>query len=71
MLVTLTSEDIDRLVQHLTQRIAYIDGELVHTDKRDLQRALAEELQALHVLTDKIRCAKRDEEAGGAAFGVQ
>ena len=55
MHLTLSPEESRLLIRHLTQRIEHLDSELVHTDKRELQRALAEELRALSALTDRIR----------------
>lgn len=55
MHLTLTPEETRLLVRHLSERIAYMDAELVHTDKRELQRSLVHELQALRALTDRIR----------------
>lgn len=55
MQLTLTAEESRLLIRHLTQQIEHLDSELVHTDKRELQRALAEELRALSALTDRIR----------------
>jgi len=55
MQLTLTPEESSLLIRHLTQQIEHLDSELVHTDKRDLQRDLARELQALRTLTDRIR----------------
>jgi hypothetical protein len=55
MHLTLTPEETRLLLHHLTQRIEHMDAELVHTDKRELQRSLAHELQALRALTERIR----------------
>jgi hypothetical protein len=55
MQLALTPEESSLLIRNLTQRIEHLDSELVHTDKRDLQRDLARELQALCALTDRIR----------------
>lgn len=55
MHLTLTPEETKVLLHHLAARIEYMDAELVHTDKHDLQRALAGELQTLRSLTDRIR----------------
>jgi len=63
MNLSLTSAETRLLLNHLTQRIDHLDGELIHTDKRELQRALAVELQQLRALTDRIRAsAARVEE---------
>ncbi len=55
MELTLTSEEARLLLHHLTERIEYMDAELVHTDKRELQRSLVHELLTLRVLADRIR----------------
>ena len=55
MHLTLTPQESRLLIDHLTQQVGHLDEELVHTDKRELQRALATELQALRDLTDRIR----------------
>ncbi len=54
MTITLTPEEMKFLVHHLRERIAHLDDELVHTDKRELQRDLAREVQTLRTLTDRI-----------------
>ena len=63
MHLTLTPEETRLLVSHLTQRIEHMDAELVHTDRRDLQRSLASELQALRALTERIRSGAASPEA--------
>jgi hypothetical protein len=55
MQLALTPEEVRLLLYHLTQQIDHIDSELVHTDKRELQRSLAHDLQALRSLTDHIQ----------------
>lgn len=55
MHLMLTPEESRLLIRNLTHRIEHLDSELVHTDKRELQRALAEELRDLSALTDRIR----------------
>jgi hypothetical protein len=59
MHLMLTPEESRLLIRNLTHRIEHLDSELVHTDKRELQRALAQELQALSALTDRIRSSAR------------
>lgn len=55
MQLTLTPDEARLLLSHLAQRIQSLDDELVHTDKRDLQRSLAQDVKALQALTDRIR----------------
>ena len=55
MQLTLTPDESRLLIRHLTQEIEHLDAELIHTDKRELQRALAHELDALRGLTERIR----------------
>ncbi|HEY8090335.1 MAG TPA: hypothetical protein VIF09_20880 [Polyangiaceae bacterium] len=59
MQLTLTTDETRLLIQHLVRRIDEMDAELVHTDKRELQRGLARDLQMLRALTDKVRLAAR------------
>jgi hypothetical protein len=66
MHLTLTPEETRLLLHHLAERIAYMDAELVHTDKRELQRSLTRDLQGLRALTDRIRSGAA---AGGEAPG--
>ena len=54
MQLSLTPEETRLLLRHLAQRIEHMDAELVHTDKRALQRSLASEVNALRALTDRI-----------------
>jgi hypothetical protein len=58
MNLTLTSEETGMLLRHLARQIEHMDQELVHTDKRDLQRALARDVDALRALTARIRAAE-------------
>jgi hypothetical protein len=60
MQLMLTPEEARLLLGQLAQRIQTLDAELVHTDKRDLQRSLAGDLKALQALTDKIRSEADD-----------
>ena len=63
MLLKLTTAEAELLLYHLTKRIEHIDTELVHTDKRELQRSLAEDLRALRALESRIRASARTPEA--------
>jgi hypothetical protein len=55
MQLALTTDEARLLLGHLTQHIAHMDSELVHTDKRELQRDLARELGDVRALTDRLR----------------
>ena len=61
MNLPLTREETGLLVSHLTQHLEHMDDELVHTDKRELQRSLAREIEALRRLTDRIVATSRGE----------
>ncbi len=50
------------LLRHLTQWIEHLDADLVHTDKRELQRSLARELDSVRALTDRLRSAVEQSE---------
>ena len=63
MLIKLTTEETELLLQHLAKRAEQMDSELVHTDKRELQRSLAEDLRALRALESRIRDAERAPQA--------
>jgi hypothetical protein len=65
MHLTLTVDETRLLVTHLTQRIQHLEDELVHTDKRELQRSLAREVQGLRTLTDRIRLGAANEPRPG------
>jgi len=62
MHLALTAEETRLLLHHLAQQIEHMDTELLHTDKRELQRSLAHDLQDLRTLTARIR-------AGAASDG--
>jgi 5-bromo-4-chloroindolyl phosphate hydrolysis protein len=55
MQLTLTAEETRLLLDNLGKRIEHMDAELIHTDKHELQHALAVELQQLRALADRIR----------------
>ena len=61
MHVTLTRDEGRLLLRHLTQHIQHLDDELVHTDKRELQRSLAAELDELRSLAARLRSAAEEE----------
>ncbi len=61
MQFTFTTDETRLLLRHLGQWIEHLDKELVHTDKRELQHALALELDALCALTERLRSAAEPE----------
>jgi hypothetical protein len=61
MEITLTPDEMRLLVRHLSQWIDHLDTDLVHTDKRELQRSLARELGALRALNDRLRSIAEQE----------
>ena len=68
MQITFTSEETRLLIGHLNKQIEHMDDELVHTDKRELQRSLAAELEALRALAERIDAGASlaDETTSGA-----
>ena len=54
MQVQLTPQEATFLRDHLARHLKALEDELVHTEKRDLQRSLAEETQRLRVLIDRF-----------------
>ena len=64
MQITLSSEESHLLLRHLSQHIEQLDNELVHTDKRELQRALSNEVDSLRHLVDRIRADERVARTG-------
>ncbi len=63
MMLKLTPTEAELLLYHLSKRIEHVDAELVHTDKRDLQRSLAEDLRSLRALESRIRAIALAPEA--------
>jgi hypothetical protein len=59
MQLTLSPEEANILIEQLTKRLEHIDDELVHTDKRELQRALASDLDSLRAITERIQSAAK------------
>src|SRR5258708_4487367 len=57
----LTNDEARFLVRHLTHWTEHLDSDLVHTDRRDLQRSLAGELATLRALTDRLRSMTEQE----------
>jgi hypothetical protein len=54
MQLELTTEDARFLHEHLVRHLRSLEDELVHTEKRDLQRALAADAKHLRELVDRI-----------------
>ena len=54
MRVVLSPDDARFLRAQLTAHLREIEGELVHTDARDLQREIAEEARRLRELIDRL-----------------
>jgi uncharacterized protein YukE len=54
MQLQLTTEDVVLLVRQLNKRIEHVEDELAHTDKRELQRALVKDVQAMRNLAQRI-----------------
>ncbi len=50
----LTIEEARFLREQLSRQLAHIEDELVHTDARDMQRELAQELERLRALTNRL-----------------
>jgi hypothetical protein len=61
MHLTLTREEGRLLLRHLTQHIEHLDADLVHTDRRELQHALALEIDQLRGLATRLRAAHEQE----------
>lgn len=54
MQITLTDEEARLLALHLTKHIKHVDDELVHTDKRSMQRELALDERRLLGILEKL-----------------
>ncbi len=54
MNIDLSPQEARLLDQHLVRHIEQVDKELVHTDKREMQKALAGEVDALRVIRERI-----------------
>ena len=55
MQLDLSPEEAAFLTQHLNRHIEAMDAELIHTDKRQLQRELAEELTKLKEIQERLK----------------
>jgi len=54
MTLDLTQTEARFLVMHLSRHIAHVENELVHTDDRPLKRSIAEDLEKLEMLRDRL-----------------
>jgi hypothetical protein len=54
MYLELTPEEAAFLREHLAKHVAQVENELVHTDKRELQRALARDVDRLRGIERKL-----------------
>lgn len=54
MQLDLSPEEARFLKEHLTAHIAQVDNELVHTDKREMQRALASDIDHLRRIERRL-----------------
>jgi hypothetical protein len=61
MHLTLTREEGRLLLRHLTQHLEHLDADLAHTDRRELQHALALELDQLRSLAARLRSTLEEE----------
>jgi len=57
MQIELSQDDMRFLHQQLARHLEELEGELVHTDKRDLQRAIAADTERLRALLARIPAA--------------
>jgi hypothetical protein len=57
MQLSISTEDTRLLLSHLDRRLQEMDEELVHTDKRELQRQLGRDVRALRALAERIRAS--------------
>lgn len=57
MNLDLTPSEARFLLEHLTRHLAHVDDELIHTDKRQMQRALAQDLHQLEVIRERLAIA--------------
>ena len=55
MQLDLSLEEVNFLSRHLNRHIEAVDAELIHTDKRQLQRELAAEVAKLKELQERLK----------------
>jgi hypothetical protein len=60
MQLNLSPEEAVFLTRHLNRHIEAVDAELIHTDKRQLQRELAAELAKLKELQERLKALPAD-----------
>jgi hypothetical protein len=61
MNLSLTAEEGRMLLRHLTMHLDNLETELLHTDRRELKRSLAAEVEALRSLADRLRSMAEQE----------
>lgn len=54
MQLDLSQQEATFLREHLARHLKALEDELVHTEKRELQRALADETRKLRALIDRF-----------------
>jgi hypothetical protein len=54
VLLELSDEEGQLMLEQLALRVQELDDELVHTDRADLQRALFDEVERLRALTERL-----------------
>ena len=52
--IELSSEERQLLLSHLDRHIAYLDADLVRTEKHDLAHALAREIDVLRAIARRL-----------------
>lgn len=57
--ITLSTEELQLLLRHLTRHIAELDAALVHTDRPALQHDLAREIDAIRAIERRFAEAAR------------
>lgn len=63
MQLDLSREEAVFLSRHLNRHIEAVDAELIHTDKRQLQRELAVDVAKLKELQERLKELTRDDSA--------
>jgi hypothetical protein len=54
----LSSDDVGFLADHLARYIASLDDELVHSDTREIQHALAADVERLRRVRERLAAAR-------------
>lgn len=58
MHLQLSAAEAKLLATHLGRHVEHLDRELVRTDKRDLQHALAQEIESLRAIVARIEALR-------------